>query len=173
MNFHDDKLGWGRDASGLFGNAAKAPGWGWHSLRQDAAATGCKAGSTPWRRNGRAGWRQRKQLRSCQERGLREGGGKGIRQRGDDRREKVVEQFRSSRWERGFLVFLTRFFGFRLGDLLAKVAGLLAGEGVGDGLREGAFLRVADQHVRPCIHLQDRVGAADQMEAAEDQEQVA
>jgi hypothetical protein len=33
------------------------------------------------------------------------------------------------------------------------VAGFLSGEGVADGLREGAFLRVADQHVRPCVNL--------------------
>lgn len=156
----------GRDASGLSRETAIAPGRVGHGLRRDAAATLGQVGSTPWRWNGRAGCRQRNQLCSCQEYGLGERGGKRISERGDGRREKVVEQLRSARRERCFLVLLALFLGFHLGDLLAKVAGLLAGEGVADGLCEGAFLRVANQHVRPCIHLQDRVRATDQMKAA-------
>ena len=163
--------GLGRDASGLFGNAATAPGRGWHGLRRDAAATVDQAGSTPWRRNRRPESGRRKRIDPVGEGRLREGEGERIFQRCEGRREEILEEFRRTGWQRCVLPLF--FGGFRGRDLLAEAAGFFSGECIGNSLSECAFLRIADQHARPRIDLKYRVRAADQVEAAEKYEEVA
>ncbi len=163
--------GLGRDASGLFGNAATAPGRGWHGLRRDAAATVDQAGSTPWRRNRRPESGRRKRIDPVGEGRLREGEGERIFQRCEGGREEILEEFRRTGWQRRVFVFL--FGGLRGRDFLAETAGLFSGECIGNSLSECAFLGIAYQHARPRINLKNRVRAADQVQAAEKNEQVA
>ena len=83
--------------------------------------------------------------------------------------EEILEKLRGEGCE-GFL-FLPALFLRRL-DLLAQAAGLFPGEGVGDSLGEGCFLRVVEDHVRPRINLDQRMRPADEVQAGEKQEQM-
>lgn len=85
----------------------------------------------------------------------------------------LMQQFRrdrgKGRFRRIVRIFRIDLAGF--GDLAAEFAGLFAAEGILGSFHQTVLLRVADEHVHPGTALQNRIRAANQMEAAEKNEQ--
>ncbi len=148
------------------------PRRGGHGLRRDAAATRL-ARLRSRRRRGGAG----RGLGDCGSKGGEVWGkiGRGARwgKRGDLRWVEFFSVFCGAGREGGWFAGALRIALLFCGDGFAKAAGFFARKGIGDGLGDGGLLRVTDEHVRPRVGLRKRVGATYELQAAQDEKQVA